>query len=348
MTTYSTNLRLSLIGTGEEQGTWGNTTNTNFGTLLEQSITGYTSVPVTDGADTTLTTANGASDQARNMVLNLTGSLTAARNVICPGTPKIYIVKNSTTGGYAVTFKVSGQTGVSIPNGSTVFVYVDGSDAQLMTQTPVPVAIGGTGVTSSTGTGSVVLSASPTLTGTPLIGVSKIDSFASGTRLPFQQTTAPTGWTKDTSQNDKAIRIVNGSVGTGGTTAFSSVFTSRTPAGTVGSTTSTGSVGSTTSTGTVGGTVLDISQIPSHTHNLLFTIQSSYASGNTNAVRNIISGGSSTAVTETSGGGGSHTHSLSMNAHSHSLSMNAHNHSFSGTAMDFAVQYIDFIIAQKD
>lgn len=145
--TYSQNLRLELIGTGEQQGTWGATTNTNLGTLLEQAITGYTSVAVTDGADTTLTTANGASDQARNMVINLTGALTAARNVICPATPKVYIVKNATTGGYAVTFKVTGQTGVSIPNGATMLVFVDGTDVR---QANIPVNSSGAGVISVT------------------------------------------------------------------------------------------------------------------------------------------------------------------------------------------------------
>lgn len=133
--TYSPNLRLELIGTGEQQGTWGSTTNTNLGTLLEEAIGGYVSVSVTDGADTTLTTSNGSADQSRNMVINLTGALTATRNVICPAIEKLYVVKNATTGGFAVTFKVSGQTGVSIPNGSTYFLYVDGTDARLINGT---------------------------------------------------------------------------------------------------------------------------------------------------------------------------------------------------------------------
>jgi hypothetical protein len=128
--TYSTNLRLELIGTGEQQGTWGATTNTNLGTLLEEAIGGYVSVTVSDVGDTTLTTNNGSSDQARNAVINLTGTISAARNVICPAIEKVYIVKNATTGGFAVTFKVSGQTGVSIPNGETYIVYVDGTDVR--------------------------------------------------------------------------------------------------------------------------------------------------------------------------------------------------------------------------
>lgn len=359
--TYSTNLRLELVGTGEQQGVWGVTTNNNLGTLLEQAITGYASITVTDGADTVLSTANGASDESRNMTINLAGALTATRNVICPGTPKIYIVKNSTTGGYAVTFKVTGQTGVSIPNGATYVLYVDGTDARQATGS---VASGGTGTTTSTGTGSVVLSASPTLTGTPLLGSNKIDAFASGTRLLFQQTSAPTGWTKDGSQNDKALRVVSGAVGTGGTTAFSSVFTSRTPAGSVGFTTDTGSIGSTTSTGTIGGTAISIAQMPSHQHYLAAAVGTGSSSPSLNASQYIstynsaggnisydfqgTATGASIGLSSAQGSSQAHDHSLSMNAHNHSLSMNAHNHSFSGTAMDFAVQYVDVIIAQKD
>jgi hypothetical protein len=127
--TYSPNLRLELIGTGEQQGTWGTTTNTNLGTLLEEAIGGYVSVTVSDAGNTTLSTNNGAVDQSRNAVINLTGTITAARNVICPAIEKLYVVKNATTGGFSVTFKVSGQTGVTIPNGETYFLYVDGIDA---------------------------------------------------------------------------------------------------------------------------------------------------------------------------------------------------------------------------
>lgn len=128
--TYSPNLRLELIGTGEQQGTWGVTTNTNLGTLLEEAIGGYTTVTVADAGDTTLTTANGAADQSRNMTINLTGTLTASRNVIVPAIEKVYLVKNATSGGFAVTVKVSGQTGVSIANGTTMLVFVDGTDVR--------------------------------------------------------------------------------------------------------------------------------------------------------------------------------------------------------------------------
>lgn len=127
--TYSTSLRLELIGTGDQQGTWGVTTNTNLGTLLEQAIGGYEAITISD-ANYTLTTANGASDQARNMVLKISGTLTANRNVSCPnGIEKLYLVENATTGGYSIVFKTVSGTGVTIPNGAKALVYVDGTNA---------------------------------------------------------------------------------------------------------------------------------------------------------------------------------------------------------------------------
>lgn len=135
--TYSPNLKIELIGTGEQQGTWGTTTNNNLGTLLEQAIAGWESVTVTDGVDTTLVLTDGAASNARNMTLSLAGALTATRNVICPAIEKMYIVRNGTTGGFPVTFKVTGQTGVSIPFGQTMIIYVDGTDAR---QASLPVS----------------------------------------------------------------------------------------------------------------------------------------------------------------------------------------------------------------
>jgi hypothetical protein len=128
MSTYSTNLALELIGTGEQSGTWGVTTNTNLGTLLEQAISGYVTQAITDGADTTITIPNGATGVARNMFIEMTGALTAARNLIVPANKKLYFIYNNTTGGFAVTVKVSGLTGVSVPNGKKVILVSNGTD----------------------------------------------------------------------------------------------------------------------------------------------------------------------------------------------------------------------------
>jgi hypothetical protein len=127
MTTYSTSLKLTLIGDGEESGTWGQTTNTNLGTLLEQAITGYVNINMAD-ANVTLTNLNGTFDQARNAVIELSGTNSAVRDVIPPVVEKLYTVFNNTTGGYSIRVIGSSGTGVTIPNGVTAIVYCNGTN----------------------------------------------------------------------------------------------------------------------------------------------------------------------------------------------------------------------------
>jgi len=128
--TYSTNLKLTLIGTGDQAGTWGNTTNTNIGTLIEQAIAGYVSQTVADsaGSPTSLTIADGTSSVARNMVMVLQGALSAARDLILPTSTKLYFIHNNTSGGFAVTAKCAGQTGISVPNGAKAILVCNGTD----------------------------------------------------------------------------------------------------------------------------------------------------------------------------------------------------------------------------
>jgi len=185
-TTYSTSLKLALIGDGDQSGIWGQTTNTNLGTLLEQAITGVQSITMVD-ANYTLTNFNGIENEARNAVLVVTGTNSAVRDLIPPLVEKLYTIQNNTTGGYAIRVIGATGTGVNIPNGTACLVYCDGTNfvnglsgtsgnftvagALSVTSTA---NLGGAltygGVTLSnavTGTGNMVLSASPTLTGTP-------------------------------------------------------------------------------------------------------------------------------------------------------------------------------------
>jgi len=127
MTTYSQSLKLTLIGDGEEAGTWGGTTNTNLGTLLEQAITGVQTIPMSN-ADVTLTSIDGTADQARNAVLVVTGTNAAVRDLIAPLVNKQYLVINNTTGGFAINIRGSSGFSVSIPNGASVFVYCNGTN----------------------------------------------------------------------------------------------------------------------------------------------------------------------------------------------------------------------------
>ncbi len=156
-TVFTSNLRLALPTTGAESGTWGTTVNDGITTLVDTAITGLASLSMTT-ADYTLSTANGATDEARCMFLTIGGTPGAARNIIVPALSKLYIVYNNSTGGYAQTVKTSAGTGISVPNGSRAVLYCDGTNvvsaetylSALTLGTALPVASGGTGASTLT------------------------------------------------------------------------------------------------------------------------------------------------------------------------------------------------------
>ena len=132
--TYSTNLALELIGTGDQSGTWGATTNTNLGTLIEQAVSGVVTQAMAD-SNQTITIPNGATGVARNMFIECTGALTAGRQLIVPTNKKLYFIFNNTTGGFAITVLVSGQTGVSVPNGKKVILVMNSAGTDVVDAT---------------------------------------------------------------------------------------------------------------------------------------------------------------------------------------------------------------------
>jgi len=150
--TFETRFRFEQIGAGEKSGTWNVNTKTNY-ELFSEAIGGVASVTHDDTANYTLTTANGATDEARQMILEVAGALTVARNVVCPTSEKLYFCKNSTTGGFAFTLKTSGGTGISVPNGEMMVLYCDGTNVldatthmtALTLATDLAIADGGTG-----------------------------------------------------------------------------------------------------------------------------------------------------------------------------------------------------------
>jgi len=121
--TYSDNLAIELIGTGDQAGNWGSTTNTNLGILVEQAISGYVTQSM-PGTDVTLSMTQGASATARNMYIQLTG--TGGASLIVPVNKKLYFIYNGTSA--ATTVKVSGQTGVSVPAGAKMGLVCNGTD----------------------------------------------------------------------------------------------------------------------------------------------------------------------------------------------------------------------------
>jgi len=160
--TYS-NLKIELIGTGEQSGTWGDTTNINLGTAIEEAITGSADVNFATDADVTITlTSTNTAQTARNLRLNITESSTgigSVRSLILGSgcqIEKLYLINNTGTG--AKTIKNTTGTGVTVPAGKTMFVFNNGTNvvdatthlSSLTLGSALPVASGGTGATTQT------------------------------------------------------------------------------------------------------------------------------------------------------------------------------------------------------
>ena len=139
-----------------------------------------------------------------------------------------------------------------------------------------------------------------------------------GTLMLFQQTSAPTGWTKQTTHNDKALRVVSGTAGSGGSVAFSTAMASQTPTITLSGL-------------SADATTLSTAQMPSHTHATTLNTGGGF---NIVGLYDNASGATTNKTTSGTGGGGSHTHSVSGTA--------------SSSAINLAVQYVDLIIASKN
>jgi len=120
--TFSPILRIELIGTGDQSGTWGNTTNINLGTLIEQAIAGTTAIDVTVG-NVTLTNFNGTTDEARCMAIRVSGTPGTSRNIIAPAVSKIYVIANGSDA--AIVLKTSTSTGLTVPVGEVYLAYFD-------------------------------------------------------------------------------------------------------------------------------------------------------------------------------------------------------------------------------
>jgi hypothetical protein len=205
--TYSA-LKIELIGTGEQSGTWGTTTNNNLtDTALGEAITGSADVAFSSADVTVTLTDTNASQTARNLRLNLTGTSGGARQLILGSgcqIEKLYLINNGLAD--AVTVKNTSGTGIAVPAGKTMFVFNNGTNvvdavthlSSLTLGSALPVASGGTGITSlgtgvatwlgtpssanlaaaltdETGSGSNVFATSPTLV-TPVLGVATATS----------------------------------------------------------------------------------------------------------------------------------------------------------------------------
>ena len=126
--TYSTDLKLELMATGENAGTWGTKTNTNL-ELVQQAIAGFQAIDVAS-SDVTLVMSNASISNARNMVLKFTGTLAGNRTVSLPdGIEKFYILQDATThGANSLTFKTTSGTGFTLDEGKMHGGFSDGTN----------------------------------------------------------------------------------------------------------------------------------------------------------------------------------------------------------------------------
>jgi hypothetical protein len=355
--TYSA-LKIELIGTGEQSGTWGTTTNNNLGdAALGEAITGSADVTFASGNVTVTLTDTNASQAARNLRLNLIGTTGGARELILGSgcqIEKLYLINNTCAD--AITVKNTGGTGIAVAAGKSMFVFNNGTNvvdavthlSSLTLGSALPIASGGTAGTASPttngvayGTGSAYAFTAAGTTGqvlsattgsAPTWATISTKAFPTGTRMSFQQTAAPTGWTKDTTAaiDNSAMRLVTGSVVNGGSVNFTTAFASQTP---------TGSVSITAVSGSAGNTTLSTPQIPSHTHTATEGTMGG-PPGARVAVTGIVRGTPNiSADIGATGGGG---------AHSHPFSFSSGSGTFSGSAINLAVKYYDFIIATID
>jgi hypothetical protein len=163
--TYS-NLKLQLMATGENLATWGNVTNVNLGTAVEEAIVGSADVTFAS-ANVTLTLSNANTTQtARNLRLNLIGATGGAtRNLVVPSIEKIYIVNNTCAD--SVLVKTSAGTGITVPTGRTMWVYNDGTNVvdatthltSLTLGSPLALTSGGVGSNTASGARSTLSAA---------------------------------------------------------------------------------------------------------------------------------------------------------------------------------------------
>jgi hypothetical protein len=293
--------------------------------------TGLTPSTATTGAVTvggTLAIANGGTGSTSTTYCSLTTNVTGTLPIANGGTG------SASTTYCSLTTNVTGT--LPVANGGT----------GATTQTAYAVLCGGTTSTAAYQSVASVGSSGQVLTSNgasalPTFQTIATSAFPAGTRLSFQQTAAPTGWTKDTTAglDNSAMRIVTGSVVNGGSVNFTTAFASQTP---------TGSVAISTVSGSAGATTLTTPQIPSHSHTVQPTnarLSSQYPNPAPSTTPTAIPGpamgpqNAFSMITDAVGGGSDHTHPFSFSSGSGT---------FSGNAINLAVKYYDFIIASKD
>ncbi len=219
--TYSSSMRVELIGNGEQVGNWGSTTNRNLGTLVEQAVAGVEFIDISAGS-MSLSALNGAADQARNAMLVLTGIPAGPVTLTIPAVPKLYRVRNNTS--VKVTFDTPTGTGYECPANSLSLIECDGVGAGIVTGTSITDAMAAvlkadTLAASITAMGAAPLN-SPVFTGTPTAPTAALgtnNTQLATTAFVFQNS-VPTGgiimWSGAINAVPQGWRLCDGTNGT--------------------------------------------------------------------------------------------------------------------------------------
>ena len=271
----TTNKSLQRPANGSNIDVWDVPLNANF-TTIDQAFGGSTSLNATGVTAYTLTSA-----QCAPLIISVTGAQSASVVYTIPiGVGGQWIVYNTTTD------SVGGPWTVTIASGG-----------------------GGTSVAIQRSKATIIVSDGTNIRSVYAEAVTSTPAFPSGTIMLFVQTSAPTGWTKSTTHDNKALRVVSGAASSGGTTAFTSVFTSRT---------------------------ITTANMPVHTH------------GVTDPGHLHVYAATDGGYSGRSYGGSGYSFGFFNNNTQTAVTGISIQNAGSGTAMDFAVQYVDVIIATKD
>lgn len=348
----------------------------NVVVIADKNVTGTVTAVSVVSANGLAGTSSGGATPALTLTTSITGMLKGNGTAISAAVAGTDFVLPGGALGTPSTGTLTNCTGLPLTTGITGTLGVANGGTGATTQTAYAVLCGGTTSTGAYQSIASVGTAGQILTSNGAGALPTFQAagggFASGTVMLFAQTSAPTGWTKNTTTGDNsALRVTTGTASTGGSVGFTTAFASQTP---------TGSVAISTVSGSAGATTLTTPQIPSHAHKFVQQVSNPNQAGGgmgygsqvnstsalraystfTNTGRSSDFQGSATiliapggnpaggpgpsdppvlAGTDNTGGGGDHTHPFSFSSGSGT---------FSGNAINLAVQYIDVIRATKD
>jgi hypothetical protein len=221
VTNFSPLLGLALPTTGDLSGTWGTTVNDSITGLIDSAVAGTTTLSA--DTDVTLSTTNGAANQARNAVLLCTGARTGIKTITAPAQSKTYIVINNTSGGYSVKLVGAGPTtGITIPTATRALVVWNGSDfvlaqistfSELITVTGTAATAGGIalGEDSDNGSNTATVKAPAAITSNYTLTLPQTDGVTLGyLNIPQSGSAKTTSYALATTDVGKVIEVGSG------------------------------------------------------------------------------------------------------------------------------------------